>query len=352
MKRIIALLLALALLAGCAQTIPVSEPEIIVIDAETMEPIQESTAESLEAPLQIVTTIFPSFDFIRQIAGDRVELTMLLSPGAESHSFEPTPRDMVTLSNADLFIYVGGHSDTWVHPILESLERTDMRTVALMDLVNTLWEDHGDHHHHDDHDHDHDDHHHHDDHEHDHDDHHHHDEPQLDEHVWTSPINAIMITSTLTDVLAETDPANADYFRANAYAFIQELGALDQAMAQMTANSIRNTVVFGDRFPFIYLTESFHLNHYSAFVGCSSETQASPATVAFLIEKVRDEHIPVVFYIEFSDQSIANVIAEATGARTLELHSAHNVSQADFDAGITYLEIMYRNMEHLREALN
>ena len=148
------------------------------------------------------------------------------------------------------------------------------------------------------------------------------------------------------------DPGNADFFRTNAAAYIQELRALDQAFVDMVAQGVRSTVIFGDRFPFIYLTHAYNLTHYAAFVGCSSETQASPATVAFLIEKVRAENIPVVFYIEFSDQSIANVIAEATGARTLELHSAHNVSQVDFSAGITYLEIMYRNIEQLREALS
>jgi len=350
------------MLAGCAQTaVP---QEAIIPEAIGKEAVHEHVQE----PLRVVTTIFPQFDFVRQIAGDRVELTMLLSPGAESHSFEPTPRDMITINNADLFIYVGGHSDTWVHPILESLDRLDMRTVALLDLVEALWEDGGhehEHHHEHDHDyhhehehhheyhheHDHDHHHHH---EHDHDHHHdhHHGEPQLDEHVWTSPINAALITTALAEVLAEMDPANADFFRANAAAYIQELEALNQAFSDMVSQGARRTIVFGDRFPFLYLAHAYNLTHYAAFTGCSSETQASPATVAFLIEKVRDENIPVVFYIEFSNQTIANVIAEATDARTLELHSAHNVSHADFTAGITYLELMYRNLEQLREALN
>ena len=431
------------------------------------------------SPLQVVATVFPQYDFIRQIAGDRVDLTMLISPGAEPHSFEPTPRDMITLNNADLLVYIGGHSEHWVYPILESLERTDMRTLALMNAVDVLLEIHDFHHHHDhdhhdhgdgehhdydghhhnhdrhyghehghghghghghendhahyitgtcdaceddynghlhghdhhDHDHDHDhDHHHHDhdhndnnddhshhdhhhehdhngqdhdhqghhhghdhndhdhqdhhhghdydhqghhhghDHDHDHVHHHHHDHP--DEHVWTSPLNAAVIVAVLAEILSEMDPSNADYFRANAASYIDELNALDQAFTDVVAQSQRNTVVFGDRFPFLYLFDAYNLTHYAAFVGCGSETQASPATVANLINIVQEQDIPVVFYIEFSDQAIANVIAESTGARLLEMHSANNVSHNDFIAGITYLDIMYRNLEMLREALN
>lgn len=339
MKRIIGLvLLAVLLLAACATTDDVSDDG---------------------APLRVITTIFPQFDFVRQIAGDRVELSMLISPGAESHGFEPTPRDMVALSRTDLFIYVGGHGDTWVYPILASLDIEDMRTVALVDLVDTVHHHHHDHHH--DHDHcdlDHDCEYDHDDcdpdegycaidhhHGHHHDDHH-------DDHVWTCPRNAILIVEALAEILSELDPDNADFFRANATAYIADLQALDQALAEVVARGVRSTVIFGDRFPFRYLTDTHGLTVYAAFEGCSAETQASPATIAFLIEKVQAENIPVVFYIEFSTRLIANVIAEATGARLLELHSVHNVSHADFSAGVTYLDLMRRNVEQLREALN
>jgi len=152
--------------------------------------------------------------------------------------------------------------------------------------------------------------------------------------------------------LAELDPVNADYFRANAAAFIAELEELDRAFAEVVASAARHTVVFGDRFPFRYLTDTYGLTYYAAFVGCSAEVQASPATIAFLIEKVRDENIPVVLHIEFSDRLIANVIAEAAGARLLEMHSVHNVSPADFNAGVTYMDLMRRNVEVLKEALN
>lgn len=329
-----------------------------------------------EASLQIVTTIFPQYDFVRQIAEDRVELTMLLSPGAESHGFEPTPRDIIAINSADLLVYVGGHGDIWVERILASLD-TEIRTVALMDLVEPLEEEivegmeHGHHHH--EHSHSHDHHHSHDhedcddgehEHSHSHDHHHshehdnddcdddHHHEHHYDEHVWTSPENAILIVEALTDILAELDPANAEFFRSNAAAYIAELEELDRAFAEVVATGVRTTLIFGDRFPMRYFTDAYGLTYFAAFTGCSAETQASPATIAFLIEKVRTEDIPVVLHVELSNRLIANVIVEATGARLLEMHSLHNVSPADYAAGVTYLELMRRNMETLREALN
>ena len=317
----------------------------------------EQPARTEEGPLRVVATIFPQFDFVRQIAGDRVELTMLLSPGAESHGFDPSPRDIITINNADLLIYVGGHGDEWVASILASLGREDMRAVALLDLVEVV--EHGDDHHHHHFCYEceeyHNGHHHHDHthgHHHAHNHAHHHDHDHYDEHVWTCPRNAVLIVRALTEILSELDPDNAYFFRANAAAYIAELEELDRAFADVVANAARTTVVFGDRFPFLYLMRSYGLTHFAAFSGCCVQTQASPATIAFLIETVQRENIPVVFHIEFSNRLIANVIAEATGARLLELHSLHNVSHADFTAGVTYLDLMRRNVEMLREASN
>jgi len=359
--------------------------------------------------LEVIATIFPQYDFVRQIAGDRVNLSMLLSPGAEMHGFEPTPRDMVAMNNADLLIDVGGHGDTWVAPIVTCLDRPELRTVAIMDFVTAVTmelvegmeesvhahdhdhshghshghddhdeHDHGDHdhdddhdHHHDDHAHDHDDHeyeHHHDDddhdHEHEHEDHedehahghghdHDHDhEEEYDEHVWTSPRNAILIVRGLTDILAELDPENADYFRANAADYIAELEELDRAFSDAVADGVRNTVVFGDRFPFRYLMDAYGLTYFAAFPGCSAETQASPVTIAFLIDKLRDEDLPYILHMEFSNLLIANVIVGETEAGLLELHSAHTISHADFVAGVTYLDVMWRNVDVLRRAVS
>ena len=352
---------------------------------------QSETGESGgEGRLQVIATVFPQFDFVRQIAGDRVELSMLISPGAEAHGFEPSPRDIVAMYSADLIIYIGGHDDVWLGPILHSIGRDDMRTVALTDLVELVLQEivegmeiyhphdhHHDHEHHDHdhHDHDHDDHEHHDhdhehhddnhdhdhehghhddNHDHDHGHHHHHDHDHVhyDEHVWTCPRNAITIVEALTEVLSELDPANESFFRENAAAFINELRELDAEFTQVVAEGARRTIVFGDRFPFRYLTDTYGITYFAAFTGCSAETQASPGTIAFLIEKVREENIPVIFHIEFSNLLIANTIVRETGTRLVEMHSAHNVSHEDFNAGVTYIDIMRRNIESLREGLN
>jgi len=399
-KRTVALIITLlflltstALLTACNDGVEETSRSGTSEQQDTSGTSPESDQVDTEATLRIVATIFPQYDFVRQIAGDRVELTMLISPGAESHGFEPTPSDMIALDDADVLIYVGGHGDDWVDTVIDSLGRDDMHRIALIDLVDILpldhHHDHGhdhDHHHDDcddhdcdhedhhhghdhddcdDHDCDHEDHHHGHDHGHDHDHHHdddcddedcdhedHHHHHDIDEHVWTSPRNAILIVQALTDALAELDPTNADFFRENATNYIYELEALNAAFADVVAQAVRHTVIFGDRFPFRYLIDAYGLTYHAAFLGCSVDTQASPATIAFLIEKVESENIPVVFYIEFSNRMIANVIAEATGATLLELHSAHNVSQADYSAGVTYLDLMWRNVENLREALN
>jgi len=286
--------------------------------------------------LNVVTTIFPAFDFVRQIAGDRVNLTMLLSPGAESHSFEPSPRDMITIMNSDVFIYVG-ESEQWIERILRSMNTDAMTIFAITNPVELVLAD-----------------------EHGHDNTC--DDPDcfddhvfcslFDEHVWTSPRNAVLIVRAITELLSEADPANAAYFRYNAAAYIRELERLDAAFSEVVAGARRRTVVFGDRFPFRYLVEAYGLTWHAAFLGCSTQTDPSPATIAFLINTVRDERIPVVFHIELSNELIADVIVEATGARKLLFHSVHNVSRQDFNAGLGYLELMRRNVDNLRIALH
>jgi len=307
-----------------------------------------------EGLLNVKTTIFPAFDFVREIAGDRVNLTMLLSPGAESHSFEPSPRDIINIMNSDVFIYVG-ESERWIERILQSVNTEEMTVFAMMSSVELLEQViiHDDYAHHD-HDHyDHDHHHHHDDH-HGHDHHHDHDDTcsVFDEHIWTSPRNAILVVRALTELLSEADPANAYYFQQNAAAYIEELEQLDAAFLEVVASAERRTIIFGDRFPFLYFANHYGLTWYAAFDGCSTETEPSAARVAFLINKVRDEQIPVVFHIELSNERMADAISRETGAVKRLFHSVHNVSRRDFDAGLGYLELMHRNVEALREALH
>jgi zinc transport system substrate-binding protein len=463
--------------------------------------------------INVVATIFPPYDFVREIAGDRINLTMLLPPGAESHSFEPTPQDIIKIQNCDIFIYVGGESDAWVEHILESIDTSRMKIITLMDCVEVVEEvvvegmqdeeegyDHG------------------------HEDftiedvkdraltdwagdwqsvypylldgtldpvmkhkaesgektapeyyeqyktayttdmdkisitgdsmtfykngvpakaqyayrgtgviteddgslwvrykfeapgnpskgapkyvmfsdhlivpaksehfhiytsdksfdelmedtnpvnyptyypagltkdeivaemtgHDHEEEAEYDEHVWTSPGNAKLIVRKIADALKERDTPNADAYEKNTASYLAKLTDLDASFQNMIKGSKRKVFVFGDRFPFRYFADAYGLSYFAAFPGCSTETEASAATVAFLINKVRSEKIPVVFHIELSNEKIADTICEETEAKKLLLHAVHNISKRDFDRGANYYGLMSQNIQNLKEAL-
>jgi len=191
----------------------------------------------------------------------------------------------------------------------------------------------------------------HDDHDgHDHDGHDH-DDRELDEHVWTTPDNAEDIAKAIMRQLISLDPAGEADYRANFKAFETALEQLDEAFEDLVKGAKRRTIVLGDRFPMRYFTREYGLSYYAAFPGCAAETEPSARTIAFLMDTIKKEEIPVVFYIEFSSQKAARVIAAETGATPLLLHSAHNVSQEELDRGITYLDIMHQNLNNLKEAL-
>ena len=329
--------------------------------------------------VDIVTTIFPPYDFAKNVGGDNVNVTMLLKPGAESHTYEPTPADIKQIEACDLFIYTGGENDTWVDGILESIDTEKVQILKMVDTVQTVEEeivegmehshhDHedGEHHDHEDgeqHDHEHGEHHEHEDGEHhdhedgehhDHEDgeHHEHHHNEMDEHVWTSPKNAIVITNAIREELKTIDTANAATYDANADKYIEELTALDKDYTDTINASAKKTIVVGDRFPFRYLADAYGLKYYAAFTGCSSDTEAKPATIAFLIDKVKEENINTVFTIEMSDGKIADSICEATGAKKEVLHSAHNLSQEEINSGLNYIKLMRDNLAKLKVALN
>ncbi|MDR0401087.1 MAG: metal ABC transporter substrate-binding protein [Treponema sp.] len=296
-----------------------------------------------EGAVNVVTTVFPSYDFVREIAGDKVNLRLLLPPGLESHSFEPTPRDIIQIQNSDIFVYVGGESEAWVERILDSIDSSSARAsssrtgprrvVSLMDMVEVVEEEivegmqeedeepGGE------------------------------EEPEYDEHVWTSPRNAKLIVRALTETLCQADSANAAFYRENAKNYEAKLEDLDAGFREALAGAKRRTLIFGDRFPFRYFADAYGLRYYAAFPGCSTETECSAATLAFLIDKVRDEGIPVVFHIELSNEKIADAISESTGAKKLLFHACHNVSKQDMDRNVSYLELQRGNLERLREAL-
>ena len=297
-----------------------------------------------EAKFTVIASNFPGYDFARAVVKDvdGAEVKMLLSPGGEMHDFEPTPQDIINIKKSDVFIYVGGESDEWIEDVIDDIDLNKTKVIRLMDLVTVyeeeevpgMEEEEEEHHHHEEHD--------------DED----HEEIEYDEHVWTSPINAIKIVNSLKDEFVKMDKDNADAYTKNAKTYTDELQKIDTEIRSIVANGKRNLLVFGDRFPLRYFTEEYGLTYSAAFKGCSEQSEASAKTITFLIDKVKENNIPVVLHIELSNKKIAETISKETGAEVLEFNSAHNISQKDFDSGLTYVNIMKKNIEVLKQALN
>ena len=284
--------------------------------------------------ISIVSTVFPSYDFARQItAGTNANVVMLLQPGEEVHSFDPTSQDIIRVQSADLFAYVGGENDVWVENVLAGLDKS-VHTFKMMGYVTLYPEElvEGM-------------------------------QPEAeqaasatetaawDEHVWTAPVNAIAIVKAMTSELVAIDPANATTYQANSDAYVKQLESLDQSFRDVVNSAVRKTVVFADRFPIRYFVEEFGLSYYAAFPGCSADTEPSAATLAGLIDHVKTEQIPYVFYIEMSNQKMADTVCEETGAQKLLFHTCHNVTKTEFESGATYLSLMQNNVLALQKAL-
>lgn len=303
----------------------------------------------------IVSTSFPGYDFARAVAGNNTEVSvkMLLKPGAESHTFEPTPQDILTIKNSNLFLYVGGDSDEWVKKVISEIDPKKTKVMKLVDLVKTkneevvegMQEDEDDH----KDDHDHDDKH---DHKHDHDHDHKEEEPEVDEHVWTSLKNAKEITEKILKAALEFDKAEEKKLSENTKNYTDKIAAVDQKIGEMVKTAKRKEIIVGDRFPLRYFVDDYGIKYYAAFPGCSEQTEANVKTVSFLVKKIKEDKIPAVFKIELSNGLIAETLAKETGAKILEIQSAHNISEKDFESGVTYVDLMERNLEALKEALN
>ncbi|MGI6211273.1 MAG: metal ABC transporter substrate-binding protein [Anaerovoracaceae bacterium] len=288
------------------------------------------TKETDSGRLKIVTTIFPQYDFARQIAGGNADVVMLLKPGEEAHSFEPTPQDIRRIQNADLFIYVGGENDVWVRRVLNALDHKP-DTIKLIDTVSvkteknlegmqeTPGETGG---------------------------------AEADEHVWTSPKNAIRITRAISRKMQEKDPEHAESYRKNTRRYIRKLRALDERFRRIVRTSKRKTLLFGDRFPFRYFADEYGLTCYAAYPGCSENAEVSAKTLTFLSDKIKEEHLPYVLKIELSSDNIQRALCEATGAKPLTFYSCHNVTADQLKAGETYLSLMEKNAKTLKKALN
>lgn len=320
-QRITALFLALLLLAalslsGCSQ-----RPQ-----------------KSADGRLRVVCSLFPYYDFVRQIGGEDVDVSLLVPAGRETHSFEPTPLDVIRVSEADVFVYNGGESEVWVENILGAAGEKIPHVLRMMDYADALEEEFTEGMQQSGHDHDHDG-----------DDS---DEISYDEHIWTSPVQAQTLCRAIADTLCTADPAHAADYQARLTQYLAQLQALDASFREVAANGQRNLLVFGDRFPLLYFCRTYGLNYRAAFHGCAGDTEPSLATLKYLIDRVESEQIPVVYTIELSSQKIADAIAETTGAQVRTFYSCQTVSRADFDRGETYLSLMQKNVEALKEGLS
>ena len=336
MKKIIALLLVLlmtaGMLAGCGKQ------------------KDDDTTDTTDK-LSIVTTIFPEYDWVRQILGDKADnadVTMLLDNGVDLHSYQPTADDIVKISDCDLFIYVGGESYGWVEDALKNATNKDMKVVNLLEVlgdkvkneevVEGMQEE---------------EHEHEDGEEHEEGEEHEHEE-EADEHVWLSLKNAEVLVGTISNALQEVDPGNKDAYAANADAYVKKLSALDAEYQTAVDNAARKTVLFGDRFPFRYLVDDYGLNYYAAFVGCSAETEASFETISFLAKKVDELKLPCVLTIEGKNNKIAETIVKNTAPKSqkiLTMDSMQSTTSKDVASGTTYFSVMEKNLAVLKEAL-
>lgn len=327
MKKITALLLALFMLvgalAGCGK--------------------QNDTNQTDK--LSIVTTIFPEYDWVREILGekaDNAEITMLLDNGVDLHSYQPTADDIVKISDCDLFIYVGGESDEWVEDALRNAANGNMKVINLLEvlgdsvkteeIVEGMQE--AEHEYEDAEEHEH--------------------EEEADEHVWLSLKNAKMLVRVISKALQELDPNNKDIYAANADAYVKKLSALDAEYQAAVDAASNKTILFGDRFPFRYLVDDYGLRYYAAFVGCSAETEAGFETISFLAKRVDEWKLPCVLTIEGAQHKIAETVVRNTTAknqRVLTMDSMQSTTSKDVKNGTTYLSVMEKNLSVLKEAL-
>lgn len=314
---------------------------------------EESGLKEGDQKLKIVASNFPCYDFARAITGDKAEITMLIPPGNEVHSYEPTPQDMITIGSCDLFLYTGGESDEYIEEILDSFSDRSFHTIKIMDFVPLYEEEtiegmqvRG--------------------HSHDHGSNvpayeetlgeqaHAHEEEEAheeyDEHVWTSPKNAIRIIEGMEEVISLMDQENKQLYEENAEHYVEQISNLDKRFEELFASHKEQALFVGDRFPFLYFAKEYGITYYAVFPGCNGESEPSARTMAHFIEKAREYEAKTIFYLELSNNQTARAAAEALGAGIGEFHSCHNVTKEDFFKGVTYVELMERNYNGLREA--
>lgn len=312
MKKFIAAILCAAILVGC-----------FCACGGEKKPTDDNTEKDIP---KIVTTVFPAYDFARQIAGKYADITMILPFGAENHSYEPTLSDIKKINECDIFIYVGGNTDAWALDALEKGEKKDRTVISLTDICNVEMHSHTE------------------------DEIHEHDETS-DEHVWTSLKNAAKIVEEIKKALSEKNPENLENYAENAELYEQQLANLDAEYEKNVRNANKDILVFADRFPFFWLLNDYGLKHISALKGCTSDAEPTITDLNKVISTVKKQNIGTVFYVEFSDMTVCDKVVAQTGAKKAMLHSCHSITKEEFESGVTYLSLMRANLEKIEEAL-
>lgn len=299
-----------------------------------------------ENKITVIATLFPQYDFARQIAGEYANVVLLLSPGVESHSYDPSPTDIIAIQNSDVFLYTGPYMESWAADVIEGISG-DTCVVDLSAHVPLVKEEdieaeyesaHAEHE--DEHDHDH---------EHEHSHAHDH---TYDPHIWTNPVYAKIMVEDIAEAFIECDPQHESEYVKNRDAYLMELDKLDAEIRDTVANAKRRELFFGGRFAMYYFTKEYGLTYEAVYDSCSSETEPSVQSVMHVIQSMKEEQIPVIYYEELVDPRIARTIAEETGCEMLLWHSCHSVSKKELEAGAAYLELMWKNLENLKAGLN
>lgn len=318
--------LCLGLLAGCSNS--------------TSPTVKEPTKTSNEDAIKVVTTIFPVYDWVKSVGGNKVDVTYLVNEGTDLHNFQPSAKDILTISDADLFVYVGGESDEWVEETVESSENNNLKTINLLEELSDIVkeeemvegmeveEEHGEGEEME--------------------------EMEYDEHIWLSLINADKSCSLIKDALSEISPENKSYFEDNYTICKNNFDSLNKEFMSVVNNANVDTVVFADRFPFRYLADDYNLNYYAAFAGCSAETEASFETISFLAEKVDELNLNYIYNIEGTNSKIAQTVVDTSSNKPeiLTLDSMQSVTQSQADNGASYVKIMENNLEILKKGLS
>ena len=299
------------------------------------------------AKYKVVASNFASYDFLRAIIGDNenVELTFLIGPGKDAHSYDPTAQDLIKIQDSNLFVYIGGEMEKWSDKVLDALDTKGTEIICIADFVETMEEKEIDgaeeHEHADAENH----------HEEENHTEHEHEKGAFEEHIWTSPQNSIKMVDALEKAMEKIDNENKNKYKENADKYITQIKDVDSKIQNIVDNKKRDRLIFADKMPMQYFIDYYKLNVSSAFDGCSAETEPSAQTMAYLQNKVKEEKIPVVLYIELNPGRVAQTIANETGAKAMQIQTLHNVSLDDFNKGETWVSLMTRNIEVLKEAL-